>query len=31
MDRMKNIIQFAVSEENGVYTADGFNVPIVTV
>jgi hypothetical protein len=30
MDRMQNIIQFAVSEESGVYTADGFNVPIVT-
>ncbi len=27
---MKNIIQFAVSEENGTYTAEGLNVPIVT-
>lgn len=27
---MKNIIQFWVSQEDGVYTADGANVPIVT-
>jgi predicted RNase H-like HicB family nuclease len=27
---VKNIIQFAVSEETGVYTAEGLNVPIVT-
>jgi hypothetical protein len=27
---MKNIIQFVVTEEEGVYTADGVNVPIVT-
>lgn len=27
---MKNIIQFLVSQEDGVYTADGVNVPIVT-
>lgn len=27
---MKNIIQFWVSRENGVYTASGVNVPIVT-
>lgn len=28
--RVKNIIQFLVSQEDGVYTADGMNVPIVT-
>jgi len=27
---MKTIIQFNVSQEDGVYTADGVNVPIVT-
>jgi len=27
---MKNIIQFTISEEEGVYTAEGINVPIVT-
>jgi len=27
---MKNIIQFSVSQEDGVYTAEGVNVPIVT-
>ena len=27
---MKNIIQFSISQEDGVYTADGVNVPIVT-
>ena len=27
---MKNIIQFYISEEDGVYTAEGLNVPIVT-
>ncbi|HXL25873.1 MAG TPA: DUF1902 domain-containing protein [Chthoniobacterales bacterium] len=27
---MKNIIQFMVTEEDGVYTADGVNVPVVT-
>jgi len=27
---MKNIIQFSISEENNVYTAEGVNVPIVT-
>lgn len=27
---MKNIIQFWISEEDGVYTASGVNVPIVT-
>lgn len=27
---MKNIIQFLVSKEDGVYTAVGANVPIVT-
>lgn len=27
---MKNIIQFTILEENGVYTAEGVNVPIVT-
>jgi Domain of unknown function (DUF1902) len=30
MRGMKNIVQFAVSEESGVYTAEGLNVPIVT-
>lgn len=28
--RMNNIIQFMVTEEDGIYTADGVNVPIVT-
>jgi hypothetical protein len=28
--RMKNIIQFMVTKEQGAYTADGVNVPIVT-
>jgi len=27
---MKNIIQFWISEEDGVYTASGVNVPVVT-
>ena len=27
---MKNIIQFYISEENGIYTAEGLNVPIIT-
>ncbi len=27
---MKNIIQFWVSREDGVYTASGSNVPVVT-
>ena len=27
---MKSIIQFNISSEDGVYTADGTNVPIVT-
>ncbi|OHB15214.1 MAG: hypothetical protein A2431_01970 [Candidatus Zambryskibacteria bacterium RIFOXYC1_FULL_39_10] len=27
---MKNIIQFSISEEDGVYTAEGINVPVVT-
>lgn len=27
---MKNIIQFWISQEDGVYTADGVNVPVVT-
>ena len=27
---MKNIIQFFISQEDGVYTAEGLNVPIVT-
>jgi predicted RNase H-like HicB family nuclease len=27
---VKNIIQFWVSQEDGVYTASGVNVPIVT-
>jgi predicted RNase H-like HicB family nuclease len=27
---MKNIIQFWVSQEDGVYTASGVNVPVVT-
>jgi hypothetical protein len=27
---MKNIIQFVVTKEQGVYTADGVNVPVVT-
>jgi len=27
---MKNIIHFLISEEEGVYTAEGVNVPIVT-
>ena len=27
---MKNIIQFSVSQEDGVYTASGVNVPVVT-
>jgi hypothetical protein len=29
-EEMKNIIQFLVTEEDGTYTADGVNVPIVT-
>ena len=27
---MKSIIQFNISQEDGIYTADGVNVPIVT-
>jgi len=27
---MKSIVQFNISQEEGVYTADGVNVPIVT-
>ncbi|PIQ68751.1 MAG: hypothetical protein COV91_02540 [Candidatus Taylorbacteria bacterium CG11_big_fil_rev_8_21_14_0_20_46_11] len=27
---MKNIIQFTISKEDGIYTAEGINVPIVT-
>lgn len=27
---MKNIIQFSISQEDGVYTAEGVNIPIVT-
>ena len=27
---MKSIIQFNISQEDGVYTADGMNAPIVT-
>ena len=27
---MKTIIQFSISQEDGAYTADGINVPIVT-
>jgi predicted RNase H-like HicB family nuclease len=27
---MKNIIQFSILEEDGVYTAEGINVPVVT-
>ena len=27
---MKNIIQFSVSNEDDVYTAEGVNIPIVT-
>jgi len=27
---MKNIIQFLVSQEDGIYTASGVNVPVVT-
>jgi hypothetical protein len=27
---MKTIIQFMVTKEQGVYTADGVNVPVVT-
>ena len=27
---MKNIIQFYISQEGGVYTAEGLNVPVVT-
>ena len=27
---MKNIIQFMVSQEDGIYTAEGMNAPIVT-
>lgn len=30
MISMKNIIQFQITEEDGIYTADGVNVPIVT-
>jgi predicted RNase H-like HicB family nuclease len=27
---MKTIVQFSISQEDGTYTADGVNVPIVT-
>lgn len=27
---MKNIIQFVISREDGMYTAEGVNVPVVT-
>ncbi|MDO8575525.1 MAG: type II toxin-antitoxin system HicB family antitoxin [bacterium] len=27
---MKHIIQFSITRENGTYTADGVNIPIVT-
>jgi len=27
---MKNIIQFSITYEDGVYTAEGVNVPVVT-
>jgi predicted RNase H-like HicB family nuclease len=27
---MKSIVQFSISREDGTYTADGVNVPIVT-
>ena len=27
---MRNIIQFNISREDGVYTAEGLNVPVVT-
>lgn len=27
---MKNIIQFSISQEDGMYTAEGVNVPVVT-
>jgi len=27
---MKNIIHFSVSQEDGMYTAEGVNVPVVT-
>jgi predicted RNase H-like HicB family nuclease len=27
---MKTIVQFSISQEDGIYTADGVNVPIVT-
>ena len=27
---MKNIVQFSISQEDGMYTAEGFNAPIVT-
>lgn len=27
---MKNIIQFLITQEDGVYTAEGVNVPVVT-
>lgn len=27
---MKNIVQFSISQEDGVYTAEGINAPIVT-
>jgi predicted RNase H-like HicB family nuclease len=27
---MKTIVQFTISQEDGTYTADGVNVPIVT-
>jgi hypothetical protein len=27
---MKTIVQFTISQEDDIYTADGVNVPIVT-
>lgn len=27
---MRNIIQFNISREDGIYTAEGLNVPVVT-
>jgi hypothetical protein len=30
MHAMRTIVQFNISQDDGVYTADGVNVPIVT-
>jgi predicted RNase H-like HicB family nuclease len=27
---MKNVIQFLITQEDGVYTAEGMNIPVVT-